>query len=98
MDVVFVTKNGMVKRTSVDEFRLQGRGGGGIAAMSVAEDDAIVGMAPLKDKAQSLMVVTKSGTAIRFSVEDVRQMGRGAQGTRAIRLQDGDEVVAVTAV
>ncbi len=44
------------------------------------------------------MVVTKKGTAIRFSVDDVRQMGRGAQGTRAIRLQDGDEVVAVAAL
>ncbi len=35
MDVVLVTKNGMVKRTSVEEFRLQGRGGGGVAAMSL---------------------------------------------------------------
>jgi DNA gyrase subunit A len=96
MDVVLVTKNGMVKRTSVDEFRLQGRGGGGVAGMSLAEGDAIVAAAPLSN-ASSVMVVTKHGTAIRFSVDDVRQMGRGAQGTRAIRLQDGDEVVAVVA-
>ncbi len=98
MDVVLVTKNGMVKRTSVDEFRLQGRGGGGIAAMSVAEGDQIVGAVALAGNSQSVMVVTKRGTAIRFSTEDVRQMGRGAQGTRAIRLQDGDEVVSVVAV
>ncbi len=97
MDVVLVTKNGMVKRTSVDEFRMQGRGGGGVAAMSLAEGDAIVGAAPMNN-ASSVMGVTKKGTAIRFSVDDVRQMGRGAQGTRAIRLQDGDEVVAVVAM
>lgn len=94
MDVVLVTKNGMVKRTSVDEFRLQGRGGGGVAAMSLADGDVIVGAAAL-EKASSVMVVTAKGTAIRFSVDDVRQMGRGAQGTRAIRLQEGDSVAAV---
>ncbi len=97
MDVVFVTRNGMVKRTAVDEFRLQGRGGGGVAAMGLAEGDAIVGVAPLAN-ASAVMVVTEKGTAIRFSVEEVRQMGRGAQGTRAIRLQDGDHVVDVVAV
>jgi DNA gyrase subunit A len=98
MDVVLVTRKGMVKRTSADEFRLQGRGGGGVTAMSVAEDDEIVGAATLAEKAQSVMVVTKAGTAIRFSVEDVRQMSRNAQGTRAIRLQEGDAVVAVVAL
>ena len=98
MDVVLVTQGGMVKRTSVDEFRLQGRGGGGVAAMSVAEGDEIVAIAPLGAKAKSVMVVTKEGTAIRFAVEDVRQMSRNAQGTRAIRLQEGDEVVAVVAL
>ena len=98
MDVVLVTRKGMVKRTSAEEFRLQGRGGGGVAAMSVAEDDEIIGAAPLAEKAQSVMVVTKAGMAIRFSVEDMRQMSRNAQGTRAIRLQDEDEVVAVVAL
>jgi len=97
MDVVLVTKNGMIKRTSVDEFRLQGRGGGGVAAMGLAEGDAIVGAAPM-GSASAVMVVTQKGTAIRFSAEEVRQMGRGAQGTRAIRLQEGDQVVAVVAV
>jgi len=97
MDVILVTKNGMVKRTSVEDFRLQGRGGGGVAAMSLAEGDAIVAAAAMSS-ASSVMVVTKKGTAIRFSVDDVRQMGRGAQGTRAIRLQDGDEVVSVVSL
>ena len=95
MDVILVTKKGMVKRTSVDEFRLQGRGGGGVGAMNVGDGDAIVAAMVLCDKASSVLVVTKGGTAIRFSVDDLRQMGRGAQGTRAIRLADGDAVVAV---
>jgi len=96
MDVVLVTKNGMVKRTSVEEFRKQGRGGGGIGAMSVADGDAVVGAVALN--AQTVMVVTAGGAAIRFAAEELRQMGRGAQGVRAIRLKDGDKVVAVISV
>jgi len=47
MDVVIVTANGMVKRTSADEFRQQGRGGGGITAMGVADGDQVVGAVKL---------------------------------------------------
>jgi DNA gyrase subunit A len=96
MDVVLVTKNGMVKRTSVEEFRQQGRGGGGIAAMNVGEGDHVVGAAPLS--AKTVMVVTAAGRAIRFAADDLRQMGRGAQGVRGIRLNEGDKVVAVVAL
>ncbi len=97
MDVVLVTKNGMVKKTSVDEFRKQGRGGGGVGAMSVADGDAVVDAVALGN-AQGVMVVTAGGRAIHFSAADLRQMGRGAQGVRGIRLNDGDSVVAVVAV
>lgn len=96
MDVVLVTKNGMVKRTSVEEFREQGRGGGGITAMSVGEGDAVVGAVGLS--AQSVMVVTAGGRAIRFAADELRQMGRGAQGVRGIRLNEGDKVVAVVSL
>ena len=95
MDVVLVTKGGLVKRTSADDFRVQTRGGGGVTAMSVAEGDEVAAVAALAPKAKSVMVVTKGGTAIHFSVDDIRQMSRTAQGTRAIRLQDDDEVVGV---
>jgi DNA gyrase subunit A len=44
------------------------------------------------------MVVTAGGRAIRFAADDLRQMGRGAQGVRAIRLNEGDKVVAVVAL
>jgi len=97
MDVVFVTAKGMVKRTSVDEFRQQGRGGGGITAMGVAPGDHIVGAAKLNME-QSVMVVTAGGAAIRFAASDLRSMGRGAQGVRGIRLKEGDKVVAVVAL
>ena len=97
MDVVLVTANGMVKRTSVEEFRQQGRGGGGIAAMGVAPGDRVVGAVKLGME-QSLMVVTAGGTAIRFAASELRSMGRAAQGVRAVRLKEGDRVVAVAAL
>jgi len=97
MAVVLVTANGMVKRTSVAEFRQQGRGGGGIAGMGVAPGDRVVGAVAL-GPAQTVMVVTAGGTAIRFAASELRSMGRAAQGVRGIRLKEGDKVVAVVAV
>ena len=97
MDVVLVTANGMVKRTNVDEFRQQGRGGGGITAMSVGPGDKVVGAVALANQ-MSVMVATAGGAAIRFSAADLRSMGRTAQGVRAIRLKEGDKVVAVVAL
>ncbi len=97
MDVIIVTANGMIKRTAADEFRQQGRGGGGIAAMNVADGDKVVGAVTL-GMASTVMVVTAGGTAIRFSAGDLRSMGRAAAGVRAIRLKDGDKVVGVAAV
>jgi DNA gyrase subunit A len=97
MDVVIVTANGMVKRTAADEFRAQGRGGGGIAAMGVAAGDQVVGAVALAHE-QNVVVVTAGGTAIKFAAADLRSMGRGAQGVRSIRLKEGDKVVAVIAL
>jgi DNA gyrase subunit A len=87
----------MVKRTSADDFRQQGRGGGGIGAMGVADGDKVVGAVKLAME-QNVMVVTKGGTAIKFAAGDLRSMGRTAQGVRGIRLKDGDKVVAVIAL
>ena len=97
MDVVLVTSKGMVKRTSVEEFRQQGRGGGGITAMGVGDGDCVVGAVKLGME-QSVMVVTAKGAAIRFAAGDLRSMGRSAQGVRGIRLKEGDKVVAVVAL
>ncbi len=97
MDVVIVTANGMVKRTAADEFRAQGRGGGGITAMGVAAGDQVVDAVKLGNE-QGVMVVTAGGTAIKFEAADLRAMGRGAQGVRAIRLKEGDKVAAVIAL
>lgn len=97
MDVVIVTASGMVKKTSAEEFRAQGRGGGGIGAMNVAAGDAVAGAVKLGNE-QNVMIITAGGQAIKFAAADLRSMGRGAQGVRSIRLKEGDKVVAVIAL
>jgi DNA gyrase subunit A len=87
----------MVKKTDAEEFRAQGRGGGGVTAMNVADGDAVIGAVKLGNE-QSVMVITASGAAIKFAAADLRSMGRGAQGVRAIRLKEGDKAVAVIAL
>ena len=70
---------------------------GGIIAMGVDPDDAVVG-AELTDGQGEIFIGTRAGMAIRFAQSDVRPMGRTARGVRGIRLRDGDEVVAMTVV
>lgn len=65
--------------------------------MGVAAGDRVVGAVKLAMET-SVMVVTAGGTAIKFAASDLRSMGRTAQGVRAIRLKDGDKVVAVVAL
>ena len=97
MDIVIVSANGMVKRTSANEYRQQGRGGAGIGAIGLAPGDRVVAVLSL-GMAQSVMIVTAGGTSIRFFASELRTMGRTAQGVRGIRLKDGDKVVSAAAV
>ena len=94
MDLITVTEKGMVKRTGLDEFRAQHRGGGGVRAANLAADDRIVDAVAVSGN-QDVVIVTAQGTAIRFSAEDLRSMGRTASGVQGIRLGVGDKVVAV---
>ena len=93
--VVLGTRRGVVKRVDLSAFRHVRAGG--IIAMGVDPDDAVVG-AELTDGQGEIFIGTRAGMAIRFVQSDVRPMGRTARGVRGIRLRDGDEVVAMTVV
>jgi len=94
MFVVIVTAQGMVKRTSLEEYRQQSRGGSGVGAINLGDGDKVVG-AVITDGKKDLMVVTAKGMSIRFAGEDARAMGRTASGVRGISLKDGDCVAAL---
>ena len=89
--IMFFTKNGVTKRMSQGELRNVRKNG--IRALDIREGDELV-QALTPHGSEKLLVVTRGGMAIRFDENDVRPMGRTAAGVRAIRLKDGDEVVA----
>ena len=93
--VVLGTRRGVVKRVDLSAFRHVRAGG--IIAMGVDPDDAMMG-AELTDGQGEIFMGTRTGMAIRFAQSDVRPMGRTARGVRGIRLREGDDVVAMTVV
>ena len=93
--VAMGTRKGIVKKTDLRAFRHPRAGG--IVAMGVGPDDAVIG-AELTDGQGQIFIGTRGGMAIRFAEADVRVMGRMASGVRGISLRKGNEVVAMTVV
>lgn len=90
--LVFATKHGLAKRTSVSQFANIRKGG--IIAINLREDDELISVR-LTDGQEHIMIATKQGYLIRFEEEQVRPMGRTASGVKGITLRDGDEVVSM---
>jgi DNA gyrase subunit A len=93
--LVMFTKNGLVKKTKLDEY--SNPRGRGIIAATVDEKDELIAVERTDGKSD-LIIGTKGGLAIRFHEEDVRPMGRTAKGVIGIRLRKGDEVVSAEIV
>ena len=91
--LVVVTKNGTIKRTSLDNYLNIRKTG--IIAISLEEDDMLA-FAAITNGENELIIATKKGMAIHFDENDARPMGRSAHGVRAIKLREGDEVVAMS--
>ncbi len=95
INIVFVTKNGIIKKTKLEHFRNVRKNG--INAINLKEGDELISVKKT-DGNKEIIVVTSLGMAIRFSEEDVREMGRNATGVKAIKLKDEDQVVAMDLV
>jgi DNA gyrase subunit A len=93
--VLMGTRKGVVKKSDLRAF--SNPRAGGIIAMGVEADDAVVGVA-LTDGSNEIFLGTRNGMAIRFPETDARPMGRTAYGVRGISLRDDDEVVALEVV
>ena len=93
-----VTENGFGKRTKVDEYRPQSRGGkGNINIKTTEANGMVVGLNTVVDK-DELMLITSSGMIVRCPMKTVRTTGRSTQGVRLMRLTGEDKVVAVARV
>ena len=88
--VVFFTKNGLIKKTKLDEFK-NTKKTTGIQAIKFKDGDSLANVTLLKD--EDVIVFTKNGMSIRFETKDIAPIGRVASGVKAIKLKDGDEIV-----
>jgi DNA gyrase subunit A len=90
-----VAQNGYGKRTDLEEYRLQSRGGVGIINIQTSDRNGkVVGMAYVHDD-DEVMLITQQGMILRMKAGDVRVIGRATQGVRLIEMEDGDRVVAI---
>jgi len=90
-----VAENGYGKRTAMEEYRLQSRGGKGIITMKTTEKTGrVIGVHQVTDDDQLMMVANK-GKIIRLRVKDISTIGRNTQGVRLIEMEEGERVVAV---
>jgi DNA gyrase subunit A len=90
--------NGYGKRTAVEEYRLQGRGGSGVINIDASERNGdVVGMKAVSDT-DELMMITEKGIMMRTKVAEIRKTGRNAQGVTLINLDEGDKLVAMAKI
>ena len=94
-NLVLVTRNGIVKKTELNQFANIRKNG--IIAINLREDDELIGV-KMTDGNRELILVTKKGMAIRFDEKDVREMGRSAMGVKGISLRKEDIVVSAELV
>ena len=97
-DILVVSANGYGKRSSLEDYRVTNRGGKGVKTISITEKTGeLVAIKNVNDE-NDLMIINKSGIAIRMSVESLRVMGRATQGVKLINLKGDDSIAAVAKV
>jgi DNA gyrase subunit A len=96
--VMVVSEKGFGKRSPVDEYRITNRGGKGVKTISVTDKTGrLVGIMDVAEK-EDMMITCKSGVTIRMKVADIREQGRATQGVKLIRIDEGDEIAAITKI
>jgi len=96
--ILVVSEKGYGKRSSMEDYRVTNRGGKGVKTISITEKTG--GLVAIKNVTDSddLMIINKSGIAIRLGVEDLRVMGRATQGVKLINIRENDSIAAVAKV
>ena len=90
--LIMATANGTIKKTVLSEFETNRSGG--LICITLVDDDELVGI-ELTNGREEIVLVTKEGQAIRFDEDQIRSMGRSAQGVIGIKLDKGDKVVGL---
>jgi len=96
--VMVVSEKGFGKRTQIDEYRITNRGGKGVKTINVTEKTGgLVGILYVTEK-EDLIITCKSGVTIRTGIQSIREAGRATQGVKLIRLDEGDEIAAISQI
>src|SRR5688572_4706715 len=96
--VLVVSEKGFGKKTQVDEYRITNRGGKGVKTINVtSRSGGLVGILDVTER-EDLMITCKSGVTIRMPVHGISEQGRATQGVKLIRVDDGDEIAAITSL
>jgi DNA gyrase subunit A len=97
-EILVVSEKGFGKRSNVDDYRITNRGGKGVKTINITDKTGqLIAIKEVTD-VDDLMIINKSGIAIRMRVTDMRVMGRATQGVRVINLKEGDSIASVTKV
>ena len=97
-EILVVSENGYGKRSSLEDYRTTNRGGKGVKTLSITEKTGdLVSIKNVSDL-DDLMIINRSGIAIRMDVADLRVMGRATQGVKLINLKGSDTIAAVAKV
>ncbi len=96
--VLIATENGYGKRTRIEDFPVQGRGGQGVIAIQTTERNGrTVGALQVRDE-DEIMLISSNGTLVRTPVDDISVMGRNTQGVRLIRVEPGQRLVGLARI
>ena len=97
--IFVISKYGYGKRTKISQFTAHARGGVGIRSAVVnTKTGNLVGVQTLKDESQEVIILSTQGQAIRLGLNNIPELSRATQGVRIMRMNDGDEVVALALV
>ena len=96
--ILSVTEQGYGKRTDVDEYRLQSRGGKGVINVKTTSRNGKVVSIMLVNEKSELMVISQFGKIIRIDTKNIREAGRSTQGVRLLHLEEGDRVAAASVI
>ncbi|HTA84091.1 MAG TPA: DNA gyrase subunit A [Bacteroidia bacterium] len=97
-NVLVVSEHGYGKRSEVEEYRITNRGGKGVKTISITDKTGdLIAIKDVTDK-DHLMIINRSGVAIRLAIASLRVMGRATQGVRLINLKDDDTIAAVAKI
>lgn len=96
--IMVLSEKGYGKRTDIEDYRITNRGGKGVKTISVTDKTGhLIGILNVTDN-DHVMVINKSGIAIRIAVEQLRVMGRATQGVRIIKLDNKDQIAAIAKI